>query len=196
MVLYAIVFYLALGLDSAPDELEESFKARPWGIYIHIIGAMFALIIGPFQFLTRLRDRYVNLHRWMGRTYLTGVLLGGVGGFYVALYSFGGFPTQLGFASASIVWLFTGFMAYKRIRAKNVPVHQEWMIRNYALTLFAVTFRIWLGIFMSTGMEFEEAYPAVAWFGWVTNLMVAEWIIHRLRDQRQGGELRAATGSG
>jgi hypothetical protein len=40
---YAIVFYLALGLDSAPDELEESFKARSWGIYIHIIGAMFAL---------------------------------------------------------------------------------------------------------------------------------------------------------
>jgi hypothetical protein len=34
---YAIVIYLALGLDSAPDELEESFKARPWGIYIHIM---------------------------------------------------------------------------------------------------------------------------------------------------------------
>ncbi len=185
MFLYAAIIYLQFDLDLAPEELQEAFKARPWGIYIHIFGAMLALIIGPFQFLTRLRDRYLNIHRWMGRIYLTGVLFGGLGGFYVALYAFGEFSTRLGFASAATIWLFTGFMAYKRIRAKDVQAHREWMIRSYALAFFAVTFRIWLGVFMSTGMEFEEASPATTWFGWVTNLIVAEWIVHRLRGQEQ-----------
>ena len=158
MFLYAAVIYLQFDLDLAPKELQESFKARPWVIYIHIFGAMVALIIGPFQFLTRLRDRYVNIHRWMGRIYLTGALFGGLGGFYVALYAFGEFSTRLGFASLAIIWLFTSFMAYKRIRAKNVQVHREWMIRSYALAFAAVTFRIWLGVFMSTGMSSSKRH--------------------------------------
>jgi Predicted membrane protein (DUF2306) len=178
---YAIVIYLALGLDSAPDELEESFKARPWGIYIHIIGSMFALIVGPFQFLTRLRNRHLSLHKWMGRIYLTGVLVGGLGGLYVALYAFGGFSVRLAFVSLAALWLFTGFMAYKRIRAKDVQSHSEWMTRSYALTLAAVTLRIWLGIFLGAGIEFTEAYPAIAWFCWVPNLIVAEWLVNRAK---------------
>ncbi len=111
MFLYAAIVYLQFDLDLAPEVLQEAFKARPWGIYIHIFGAMLALIIGPFQFLTGLRDRYVNIHRWMGRAYLTGALFGSLGGLYVALYAFGEFPTRLGFASLALIWLFTSYMA-------------------------------------------------------------------------------------
>jgi hypothetical protein len=103
----------------------------------------------------------------------------------VALYAFGDFPARLGFASLAVLWLFTSFMAYKSIRAKNVQVHSEWMIRSYALTLAAVTLRMWLGIFLGIGMEFTEAYPAVAWFCWVPNLIVAEWIINKSRAELQ-----------
>ena len=33
---------------------------------LHIAGGMGALLAGPWQFSTKLRSRYLNLHRWLG----------------------------------------------------------------------------------------------------------------------------------
>lgn len=196
MFLYAADTYLRFDLDAVPDIVRESFKARPWGIYSHVIGGMTAIIIGPFQFLPIIRNKYLKIHRWLGRIYLAGVLFGGLGGLYIALYAFGGFPTSLGLASLGVLWLWTGFMAYQRIRQKNVSVHKEWMIRNYALTFAAATFRLWIFLFEGIlDININETYPAVAWFCWVPNLIVAEWIVNRSRGQSQRGGVRQAPGA-
>ena len=50
------------------------------------------------------------------------------------------------------------------------------MIRSYALTLGAVTLRVYLPLFLMLGLPFEQAYPAVAWLAWVPNLIIAEWV--------------------
>ena len=55
------------------------------------------------------------------------------------------------------------------------------MIRSFALTFAAVTLRIWLGISQASGMDFDVAYPVIAWVAWVPNLLVAEWWIRRGR---------------
>ncbi len=54
-----------------------------------------------------------------------------------------------------------------------------WMIRSYALTFAAVTLRIWLPLSQVAGLPFAQAYPAIAWFCWVPNLIVVEWLILR-----------------
>ena len=58
------------------------------------------------------------------------------------------------------------------------------MIRTNALTFAAVTLRLWLPAFIASGADYIEAYTAVAWLSWVPNLLVAEWIVHRLQTQR------------
>ena len=140
-----------------------------------------ATILGPFQFLPKIiTNRYLNLHRWLGRTYLMGVLVGGFGGLYMAFLAYGGLVGRLGFGILAIVWLLTGLMAYQKIRRKEIQIHRQWMVRNYALTFAAVTLRLWLILFQVVGVEFIDAYITVAWLSWVPNLIIAEFIINRI----------------
>ena len=162
------------------------YFAHTAGILTHIAGAMLATIIGPFQFLPQIiTNRYLKLHRWLGRTYLVGILFGGLAGLYMAFLAYGGLPARLGFGLLAMVWLFSGFMAYRHIRRKEIQSHRQWMVRNYALTFAAVTLRLWLIVFQVAEVEFIEAYITVAWLCWVPNLMVAEVIVNRIRPIRR-----------
>src|SRR5260370_20371385 len=55
------------------------------------------------------------------------------------------------------------------------------MIRSYALTLAAVTLRIYLPASQIAGIPFPDAYQTISWLCWVPNLVVAEWWILRSR---------------
>lgn len=160
-------------------------------LLFHAGGGMLALTLGPWGFWGRFRNKYLHLHRWMGRVYLLAVLVGGVAGFYLAVTAFGGLPTSIGFSLLAALWLTTGVMAYLHIRRGAVQAHREWMIRNYALTFSAVMLRLWLPLFMALGYEFVEAYTTVAWLCWFPNLLVAELIIGkgRVRANRQKARL-------
>ena len=130
--------------------------------------------LGPLQFSSRLRSRRLALHRWIGRLYLgAGVLIGGGAGFYMALHAFGGLAARLGFACLAVAWLYTGLRAYLAIRARNIPLHRAWMVRNFALTFAAVTLRIYVPASMAGAVAFEAAYPYIAWACWIPNLIAA-----------------------
>jgi hypothetical protein len=176
VAVYAVAIYgfQPLGIALAP-EMREKFVAHRIVVYAHIFAAAMTLIIGPFQFSTRLRNRHTTLHRWSGRLYLgIGVVIGGAAGFYMALIAEGGLVAKLGFAMLALAWLFTGFKAWRAIRARNLTAHRHWMIRNYALTFAAVTLRLWLPAGLLAGIPYALVYPAVAWLSWLPNLLVAE----------------------
>lgn len=63
------------------------------------------------------------------------------------------------------------------------------MVRSYALTLPAVTLRIYLPVSLIAGVHFMVAYPAIAWLCWVPNAIAAEWLI---RSGWTGPSSRAA----
>lgn len=172
-----------LTLDPANFNFAEQrmvYAAHITMLTIHILGAMLAILIGPFQFLPNIRKgRLLKIHRWMGRTYLLSVLFGGLGGLYMAQLAYGGIISHLGFSALAVLWLYTGFMAYKNIRNKNIEAHRQWMIRNYALTFAGVMLRLWVPISINVGIEFLTAYRAISWLCWIPNLLVAQWIISR-----------------
>lgn len=151
----------------------------PW-LLVHIVGGVFALATGPFQFSRRLRLRYVALHRWLGRFYLIMVAMGATAGFRIALESFGGLPSHFGFGMLAVLWLITAAMAYRRALQRRWQSHREWMVRNFALTFAAVTLRLWLP-FMAGWLRipFEPAYVTISWLCWVPNLLVAEVLANR-----------------
>ncbi len=188
MILLALLMFLLasryLIFNSKEVYFEQQkviYSAHMMAILTHIVGSMMATILGPFQFLPKIiTNRYLNLHRWLGRTYLMGVLVGGFGGLYMAFLAYGGLVARLGFGILAIVWLLTGLMAYQKIRRKEIQIHRQWMVRNYALTFAAVTLRLWLILFQVVGVEFIDAYITVAWLSWVPNLIIAEFIINRI----------------
>jgi uncharacterized membrane protein len=175
---YAIAFLVFDDLSS--PYLKKKFFLTPWTTYSHIIGGAVALAIGSFQLNSTMRNKHLALHRFMGRTYLIAILFGGVGGLYMATVSMGGLPGHFGFGTLAVLWLTTGIMAYIRIRQGQVAGHRKWMIRNFSLTLAAVTLRIYLPIFpWLFNIEFEQAYTIISWACWIPNLIVAEWLFNR-----------------
>ena len=180
--------------NNATSRFADETPLRLAGLYVHAFGGGIALIIGPFQFLSRLRNRRPILHRWMGRIYLIAVLLSGLAAFLIAPGMISGLVGEIGLLLLATLWLLTGWNAYRNIRAGKKEIHREWMIRNYALTFSAVTLRLWLVLLIGTQVPFleskyandfdalfVEAYRVVMWLAWVPNLMVAEMMIQRQR---------------
>lgn len=186
IALFASISYGSANPDNFFPQQRAVYIAHLATILTHALSASVALLIGPFQFLPRLRQkRWLPLHRWLGRLYLLGILLGGLSGFYMARLAHGGFPAQVGFTMLSLLWLFTATMALQRIRTGNVRAHEQWMIRNYALTFAAVTLRLYLGlgqVFLPE-VGFTAVYITTAWISWIPNLLIAEWLIYRRQPQ-------------
>lgn len=182
IVLYGALF-LMLRERVFPPDLAESFKARPWGIYPHVIVGMLALAIGPLQFHPRVQAN-VRLHHRLGISYVVIAVLVGIVGMYMAIYSFGGMITHLGFGLLGFLVLVTTMLAYRSVLAQRYAVHREWMIRSYALMFAAPTLRLWLPLLIIAYQgEFRPAYLWVAWVSWVPNIIFAEWYIRRTRGR-------------
>ena len=192
-VFFTVTPYLTLNpahFNIATSRFAVETPLRQAGLYIHIFSGALALLIGPFQFLNRLRQNKPRLHRWMGRFYLLGILVSGLTTFLIAPGMIAGMAGEAGLITLAILWLWTGWNAYSAIRAGNKARHREWMIRNYALTFAAVTIRLWLGMLIGTQIPFletkysgnfealfVEVYRAVMWLGWVPNLIIAEFLV-------------------
>ncbi len=178
---YAIVAYGFLPIGAAVHPLmRPNFSEVRIAVYAHVFAAVFAMALGPFQFMTRLRARRPALHRLLGRLYLgVGVLVGGLAGLFLATRAFGGPVSRFGFGALALLWLYTGLRAYRAIRAGDVARHRRWMLRNFALTFAAVTLRLWVPAAIIAGLSFEVAYPVIAWLCWVPNAITAELLLRR-----------------
>jgi uncharacterized membrane protein len=181
VVVYGTRYFLALPPDA-------HFARYILPLRLHIAGGIGALLAGPWQFSQKLRARALNLHRWLGRFYLLEVALGSTAGFAMAMVSKQGLPTHLGFGILAVLWFFTGLQAYRMVRKGNIVAHREWMIRNFALTLAAVTLRVQMPFMMAVlHWPFPRTYIIVSWLCWVPNLIIAEWMIRRQRQLVQAG---------
>lgn len=140
----------------------------------HFLFGPIALLVGPFQFLDRLRKRRPALHRRLGWVYVTCVAFSGLAGFALAIGSFGGLTTHIGFGLLAVIWLYSTGQAVRHAIAGHYAVHRDWMVRSFALTFAAVTLRVYIPILAALGTPFPEVYQTVAWLAWVPNLIVAE----------------------
>src|SRR6266567_2791687 len=175
VVLYSTTYFLAVPGD-------KHFSRYIFPLRLHIAGGMGALLAGPWQFSDKLRARALNLHRWLGRFYLLEVALGSIAGFAMATVSEEGLPSHLGFGTLAVLWFFTGLQAYRMVRAGNIVAHRQWMIRNFALTLAAVTLRNWMPLMLFVlHWSFRPTYITVSWLCWAPNLLITEWLIRRQR---------------
>jgi uncharacterized membrane protein len=153
--------------------------------YIHITFGGIALLIGWTQFSQKLRNRYLNVHRIVGKIYVILVLFSSYAGLYIAFFATGGTITTMGFGALALLWLITIVKAYTSIRRLDITEHQKWMIRNYALTFAAVTFRIWTPLFIAFVFRGDvlDSFRAASWLCWVPNIIIADIIISKLKQK-------------
>jgi len=177
LVGYEVIhFYLRDPLHYIIDPTEKSFGPY-WphriGLWTHIGGATLALFFGPFQFWTGLRDRNPAVHRITGYIYLTGILIGGCGAWYMATFTT---PRSFGIAlySLTAAWWITVGMAFLAIRRGRIAAHKEWMIRGYVVTLAFVAFR-WIEASPLLGdLGSEARNVTIGWACWAVPLLITE----------------------
>ncbi|MDA0194927.1 MAG: DUF2306 domain-containing protein [Bacteroidetes bacterium] len=175
-----LIFDMSRGLLGSKSEELLSSPYWNFAFYTHIYLGGLVLLIGWTQFVKRLREKKIWLHRTLGKIYILLVLLSGVAGLYISFYATGGVVTKIGFGTLALSWLITTITAYSFIRIKDIEKHQNWMIRSYALTFAAVTLRLWMPILpIAFQLEFIESYRIISWLCWVPNLVFAELLIQR-----------------
>ncbi len=167
-----IDFWLAKK-DKVHDPLWSS------ALYIHVVGSLLPILIGPFQFFYAFRKKFMNLHRSLGKIYVFTILFMGVPtGYYMAIFANGGIFAVLAFLILSTLWLTTTYLAYTKIRQRKIKAHEDWMKRSYAITFAAVTLRLWTDILPNDfGVAHNETLVLAAWLAWIPNLIIAETLI-------------------
>ncbi len=119
---------------------DSFFNNQIW-VTQHLIGGSLALLLGPIQFWSSFRNKFLSVHRLSGKIYMAGVLLIGISALRLSLISYC-IPCRTSlFILSILVLLSTGF-AYKAIKTKNIKLHRQFMIRSYACVLSFVAVRI------------------------------------------------------
>ncbi|MBD3636672.1 MAG: DUF2306 domain-containing protein [Crocinitomicaceae bacterium] len=156
--------------------------------YLHVISGMLVILIGPFQLLKKFRNKYLNLHRKLGKIYAYGILLvAAPTGFIMAFYAEGGYWSTVSFIIMSVLWFYTTLMAVIKVKNKEIIEHKKWMYRSYALSFAAVTLRLLVPLMSlpviskylgSTPDERDYVIiVATAWLSWIINLVFVELLI-------------------
>jgi uncharacterized membrane protein len=171
--------YLIPGAPAASPAVMANAFTRYGVLAVHAGFAATALVLGPWQFLVRLRAARPRLHRWIGRTYAVCSLMAGAAGLVLAFGATTGPVSTAGFGLLALAWIATTVLGWRAARARRFVEHRRWMIRSYALAFAAVTLRIYLPFtFLAPAMA-DDAYRAISFLCWVPNLAFAEWWLRR-----------------
>lgn len=159
-------------------EIADSF----WYLFTfrtHIFLGLVAIVIGPFQFMKKIRNNQKTFHRVIGYIYTVSIFFSGLSGLAIAQFAMGGWKTTVGFSILSLAWLYTIIKAISSIRVGEVLNHKKWMFLSYGLTFSAITQRTLLLIPLLTEIKFIPIYQLSAWLPWLLNLSIAYLLFKR-----------------
>jgi uncharacterized membrane protein len=120
---------------SSPAAVLDAGFARHLALTsIHILPGGLFLVLAPLQFARGIREKYLQLHRWMGRVLFGCGLVIGVSALIMSYRMNLGGPNETAATTLfAIVFLYCLVRAYRHIRRKEVARHREWMIRVYGV---------------------------------------------------------------
>src|SRR6202050_800586 len=104
----------------------------------HTLAGIFALLIGPINFSSRIRQRYLTLHRVLGRIYVVSVFVGSFTGIALAW----GRPGLPGTSMQAAAWVVCTTAALITARNGHIVTHRQWMVRSYAVSFTFVSSRV------------------------------------------------------
>jgi len=147
----------------------------------HVFTSFFLLLAGFTQFSKWIRTKYRNIHRYLGWAYISILLVfSAPSGLVLGYHANGGWTSQLAFILLSVLWFYTTIQALRYAINKDWTKHRDFMIRSYALTLSAISLRLFKYIIVYIWHPLPmDTYRTVAWLGWVVNLVIAEIIIYK-----------------
>ena len=192
LMILITVQYIPINLDVAfliikQDEI--AFRHYQVAFFSHVYTSIFVLLAGFTQFSKSIRTNFPKVHRIVGYSYISLILLvASPSGLIMGYYANGGIIAQVSFIILSILWFIFTFQALRFAKQKNWTAHKNFMLRSYALTLSAISLRLFKWM-IATIWELPpmDTYRIVSIAGWVVNLILVEiYIVSALRTPRDG----------
>jgi len=155
-------------------------------MFLHGVPGALALFLGIFQFSSRLRRRYLQVHRVMGRIYVGCVALAAPAAVIIAAKL--PIPTLM---MASVIqalgWVAATATALYCVRTGRIAQHREWMIRAMSVVVGVATVRPVMGVFFATsrmsGLTVEQFFGIAFWIGFSMTYLAGEaWIRYTRRE--------------
>ena len=138
------------------------------------------MVLGPLQFIERIRTRWIQFHRWVGRIYVVSASLTAIGAVILTyrLPVFGTFTATVATLLFVTLFMLALVKGYLHARRWEIVQHREWMIRAFALGLSVSTLRVQLELLRWLfDLSFVEAWDTAIWLSFVVTLLIAEtWI--------------------
>lgn len=151
-------------------------RAAPPFFVLHALAGTVALISGITQFGSTVSLRFRSFHRLGGRVYLAAVLISALSAVPVALEFDVPSAATTSFVVLAALWISSSLIAVREARRRRRESHRAWASRSYALTLFFLTFSVWLEALRPWVPE-AGLYPMAVTLGWFANLLVVEALI-------------------
>jgi len=180
-----------LGSGAAITPENARFFAAPAPVVIHIVSAVLFSVLGAFQFSAGLRRSRPHWHRLSGRVAAPLGLAAALSGLWMTLFypnadaNFDG-PAVYGMRLAAGAGMVAAMvLALTAIARRDIPAHQRWMTRAYALGMAAGT-QVFTHIpwFLWPELQGELLRAVCMGAGWVINIVIAELILMRGRHIR------------
>ena len=156
---------------------------------LHIIPGVIYLLLAPFQFLTSIRTKWIDFHRWVGRLLFILTLLVGATAFFMAVViPFSGKIESVIVGFFALLFLLAIVKGFISIRSKNILLHREWMIRAFSLGIAIATSRIiFLPLFFSlvspTLEQVKTLFIISFALAFIGHVIIAELWIRKTRAQ-------------
>jgi Predicted membrane protein (DUF2306) len=196
----------AIGLGAAAvhyfiPPASPGFLIYPLAVALHVVSVGIWVTLAPWQFVKRIRSRWLDYHRWTGRLLVAvGLVVGGSALFMGWVIPIAGWAERVMIAFFGVFFLVALGKGYLAIRARQPRVHREWMIRAFALSLAVVTVRlIELPVIFTVGPQsLQVVYVIANTTAFTLHALIAEAWIRRTRRKRAPagrGASRAESGT-
>jgi hypothetical protein len=187
---YVFRYYLHYNEAAFTDPVAGAanyWRMRGW-LLMHMTGGTVAILSGPWQFSTRLRHRYLRLHRATGYVFLSAVLIGSLGAFRMAIDTTFGWAFGCGLFALALAWITTAAMAFYAVKQRHIQIHKEWMVRAYIVTFAFVSFRLFNDFGPTSHLEpAGDRANLLIWACWALPLLAAEVVMQLQRMRRPTG---------
>jgi uncharacterized membrane protein len=179
MLAYVLVHDESFLVDPKDPEWQHIQLFR-WWLLPHGLAGACALLLGPMQFSDRLRQRFIKLHRIVGRVYIGCAFIAAPLGVYIEHVD-----ERLGFARSFTIetmfqggmWMLTTAIALAFILKGKVQQHRQWMTRSFGTgPLIFLEVRVIGGL---TGWETlgPHANEIIVWACTASSILIADLVL-------------------
>ena len=175
-----------LSLQLAPEYIGQLPVLPTPSEYLHRIVGTLDLITFALQSLLLRTQRWLKIHKVLGRVYVLLMILVDGSGFWMIIQQPFGNWLEVGstFLFGNLMLAQT-LVAVWFIRRRNHEQHHLYMLRGFAILYGNVTVRlIYAPLWMILGLSERDGIGWAFLTGWLLNILVMEYLIYRYRQRK------------